>query len=325
MIIKGYDVWALLKGTGREILDDNVPSLAAQTAYYFFFSLFPLLLFLTPLIAVVADADSVMGWVNTQLAAMVGAEAFIPLRAAIESVVFDENAPGLISMGALLAAWSGSLIFGALMTALNTAYDVEEERPFVRKQLVRLAMFLVAAVIVVLATIVLLGGEDIARFVGSLLGLQDTGIRMWNLIQFPLAFAFLVALAFMVFYFLPNVKQSWRAVLVAAVVTTVLWILATLLFRLYVQNFANFNRTYGAIGGIIALLTWMYLSMFVVLCGGELASELQHGTGATRPVQGVIYHGRVVSMAGPDTSSINRSHRINPPKHESPKGVGKRE
>ena len=146
MIIKGHDVWQLLKGTGREILDDKVPSLAAQTAYYFFFSLFPLLLFLTPLIGVVADAESVMRWVNSQLAAMVGAEAFIPLRAAIENVVLDDNAPGLISMGALLAAWSGSNIFGALMTALNTAYDVEEERPFFRKQLVRLAMFAVSAV-----------------------------------------------------------------------------------------------------------------------------------------------------------------------------------
>lgn len=320
MIIKGYDVWALLKGTGREILDDKVPSLAAQTAYYFFFSLFPLLLFLTPLIGVVADAESVMRWVNSQLAAMVGAEAFIPLRAAIESVVLDDNAPGLISMGALLAAWSGSNIFGALMTALNTAYDVDEERPFLRKQLVRLGMFVVAAVTVLIATIVLLGGEDIARFVGSLLGLQETGVRAWNLIQFPLAFAFLVALAFMVFYFLPNVRQGWRAVLVAALVTTVLWILATLLFRLYVQNFASFNRTYGTIGGIIALLMWMYVSMFVVLCGGELASELQHGTGATEPVQGAIYHGRVVSLAGPSTSSPGRSHRINPPEHEEPHG-----
>lgn len=314
MIIKGYEVWALLKGTGREILDDKVPSLAAQTAYYFFFSLFPLLLFLTPLIGVVADAESVMRWVNSQLAAMVGAEAFIPLRAAIESVVLDDNAPGLISTGALLAAWSGSNIFGALMTALNTAYDVEEERPFLRKQLVRLAMFAVSAITVLVATTVLLGGEDIARFVGSVLGLQETGVRIWNLIQFPLAFAFLVALAFMVFYFLPNVKQQdWRGVLVAAVVTTILWILATLLFRLYVQNFASFNRTYGTIGGIIALLMWMYLSMFVVLCGGELAAELQHGTGALKPVRGAIYHGRVVSMAGPSTSSMGRSHRLNPP------------
>ena len=71
-------------------------------------------------------------------------------------------------------------------------------------------------------------------------------------------------------------------------------------FRIYVQNFANFDRTYGTIGGIIALLTWMYGTMFVVLSGGELAAELAHGTGAVRPLRGAIYHGRVVSV--PDSS-----------------------
>lgn len=316
MIIKGYRIAPLLKATAKEIVEDGVPTLAAQTAYYFFFSLFPLLLFLTPLISMFGDQRSVMQWVNLQLSSMVGTEAFIPLRAAIESVVLSENAPGLVSTGALLAAWSGSNIFGALMTALNTAYDVEEERPWWKKQLVRLGMFAVAATTLMLATIVMLGGEDVARFVGRHLGWQETSLTMWNVVQFPLAFAFCVALAFMVFYFLPNVRQSWRAVLVAAVVTTVLWVLATLLFRVYVQNFASFNKTYGTIGGVIALLTWMYYSMFVVLCGGELASELQHGTGATHPTRGAIYHGRVVSSAGPGISSPGRSHRINPPVHE---------
>lgn len=315
MIIKGYRLGTLLKATGQEILDDKVPMLAAQAAYYFFFSLFPLMLFLTPLLSLVADAGAVMQWVNTQMASMVGEEAFIPLRAAIENVVSDDNAPGLMSFGILLAAWSGSNIFGALMAALNTAYDVEEERPFWKKQLVRLAIFLLAAVIVTAATIVLLAGDDIARWAGGLLGLPAQSVQLWNVLQFPLAFVFLVALAFTVFYFLPNVRQSWRVVLLTAVITTLLWLLATLLFRLYVQNFASFNKTYGTIGGIIALLMWMYISMLVVLSGGELASEIHQGTGATKPMQGALYHGRVVSQAGPAASSDVRSDRINPPAH----------
>lgn len=295
MVIGGYRVGPLLRATGREILDDRVPTLAAQTAYYFFFSLFPLLLFLTPLVGLVADERAIMRFVETQLATMVGAQAFVPIRAAIESAVFAEGAPGIMSMGALLAAWSGSNIFGALMTALNTAYDVSEERPWWKKQLVRLAMFLVAALTLLVATVVMLGGEDVAHWLATHLGMRGTGQRVWSVVQFPLAFAFIVALAFMVFYFLPNVRQDWRKVLVAALVTTVLWLLATLLFRVYVQNFASFNRTYGTIGGIIALLTWMYYSMFVVLSGGELASELAHGTGAVRPLEGAVYQGRVIT------------------------------
>jgi membrane protein len=304
MVIGGYRVGPLLRATGREILDDRVPTLAAQTAYYFFFSLFPLLLFLTPLVGLVADERTIMHFVETQLAAMVGPQAFAPVRAAIESAVFAESAPGIMSMGALLAAWSGSNIFGSLMAALNTAYDVTEERPWWKQQLVRLAMFLVAALTLLVATVVMLGGEDVARWLATNLGMRGTGQRVWSVAQFPLAFAFIVALAFLVFYFLPNVRQDWRKVLVAALVTTVLWLAATLLFRVYVQNFASFNRTYGTIGGIIALLTWMYYSMFVLLSGGELASELAHGTGAVRPLDGAVYRGRIVTDRPPGRPSI---------------------
>ena len=110
----------------------------------------------------------------------------------------------------------------------------------------------------------------------------------------------------MVYYFLPNVKQDWRKVLIASTVMTVLWIAATLVFRLYVQYFPP-NPTYGFIGGVIILLTWMYYSMFVVLAGGELAAELQHGTGAVEAETGAVYHGRIVSDAPPDASSVART------------------
>jgi len=313
VVIRGYRLGPLLSGTAKEIVADGVPTLAAQTAYYFFFSLFPLLLFLAPLLSVIGDERAMMQAIETQLASVVGTQAFIPLKAALESVVFTNGAPGLMSTGLLLTAWSGSNIFGALMGALNTAYGVPDDRPWWKRQAIRLGSFVVAGVIMILATVVMLGGEDVARLVSSRIGLGESGRLAWTILQFPLAILFLVGLAFMLFYFLPNVKQDWRHVLAAAVVTTVLWIVATLLFRLYVQNFASFNKTYGTIGGIIALLSWMYYSMFVVLAGGELAAELQHGTGAMTPQRGAIYNGRVVSGAGPGASSIARAYRANPP------------
>jgi len=303
MVIGGYRVGPLLKSTGRQILEDDVPGLAAQTAYYLFFSLFPLLLFLTPLVGIVADERAVIGFVEGRLGRVVGHEALVTIRLAIESVVFAENAPGLMSTGAILAWWSGSNIFGALMEALNTAYDVREQRPWWLRQLLRLGMFLVSVVLMVIATVVLLGGEDVARWAGALFGISGATTRAWNLVQFPLAFVFIVLMGFATFYILPDVRQSWRTTLVAAVVTAILWLVTTLLFRIYVQNFANFDRTYGTIGGIIALLTWMYGTMFVVLSGGELAAELAHGTGAVRPLRGAIYNGRVMSASGPSDSS----------------------
>jgi membrane protein len=306
MVIKGYNVGSLLKRTGKEILADGVPTLAAQTAYYFFFSLFPLLLFLTPLLSIVGERDQVMQFVMWQLQSLVKGDAVKPLAEAIHNVVYSENAPGLMSVGALLAAWSGSNIFGSLMTSLNTAYDVEDNRPWWKRQVLRLFVFVVAAVIMILATVTILAGEDIIDRVGMWIGIGHTGRLIWKVIQFPLAFSFLVGLGFMVYYFLPNVKQDWRKVIVASAIMTVLWILATLAFRMYVQYFPP-NPTYGFIGGIILLLTWMYYSMFVVLAGGEFAAELEHGTGAVEAETGAVYHGRIVSDSPPDASSVART------------------
>lgn len=302
MVVRGYNVGSLLRRTGKEILADGVPTLAAQTAYYFFFSLFPLLLFATPLLGIVGERDQVMGFLMAQLQSLVQGDAVKPFADAIANIVYAENAPGLMSIGALLAAWSGSNIFGSLMTALNTAYDVEENRPWWKRQLLRLGVFIIAAIIMILATVTILAGEDIIDRVGMFLGVGHTGRLIWKIIQFPLAFAFLVALGFMIYYFLPNAKQDWRKVLVASAGMTFLWIVATLAFRMYIQYFPP-NPTYGIIGGVIILLTWMYYSMFVVLAGGELAAELHHGTGASEPETGAVYLGRIVSDAPPGTSS----------------------
>jgi len=305
MVIKGFRVGPLLKKTFREIGDDHVTTLAASAAYNFFFSLFPLLLFLAPLLSLTGDKQRMVGWLMAQLTSVLPPAQLQAIRPILDKVVFSESAPGLMSIGLLLAAWSGSNIFGTLMSALNTAYDVEETRSWIRQQIVRVLTFAVGGVIMVVSTIVFLDGEGVADWIGNALGLGAATTFAWKVLQFPLAFTGLVGLAFMTFYLLPNLKQRKRHVLVAALVTTLLWIVATLLFRLYVSHFPP-NPAYGLIGGVIILLTWMYYSMFVVLIGGELAAELHHGSGAVAPEKGATYLGRIVSGSGPGSPSIHR-------------------
>src|SRR5437762_3361997 len=199
MVIRGYRVGPLLKKPSQEIGEDKVGSLAAQTAYYFFFSLFPLFLFAAPLLSLVVDRATLMRLSMERVSAVVPPEAAAAVQLVLQNIVFVKNAPGLMSLGVLLAAWSGSNIFGALMDALNTAYDVQETRPGWTRQAIRLG---------------LLGG-----------------------------------------------------------------------------------------GGIMILLTWMYYTMFVALAGGELASEMHHGTGATTPPKGATYFGRIVSGDHPGRPS----------------------
>jgi membrane protein len=305
MEIKGYRLGPLLKKTGSEIMDDNVLGVAAQVAYYFFFSLFPIFLFVAPLLALVGDKRETFDFLLNQAAQAVPAEAFKLVQGVVTEVVFSPSAPGVVSIGALLALWSGSNVFSALQDALNTAYDVEkDERPWWKKKLIALGCLVGVGGLFVLSTVILLSGDDIVGWVGDHIGLGAATRFLWNLVQFPLALGLLVVTGFAVFKYLPAVPQRNAHVWVASAVTTILWLVATLAFRFYVQNFGSYNKTYGAIGAVIVLLTWMYLSMVVVLIGGELASELTKGTGGVRSRAGFLYDGRISNGGPTDAPSV---------------------
>jgi membrane protein len=309
MIIKGYNVIPLLRKTAQEIDNDRVSTLAAATAYYFFFSLFPLLLFLTPLLGVVGDGQQLMASLLSRLSATLPGDALSLLRKTLSEIITSSGEAGVMSLGALLAGWAGSNIFGSLMEALNVAYDATETRPFWKRILIRLGCLAFSGVVVIGATLVFLDGERLAHWVGDTRGLGAAGVAAVTAVEFVVAAALMVALGVLIYKVLPNVQQRWSHLVVASALTTVLWILATLLFRLYVQNFTSFNKTYGTIGGVIALLSWMYYTMFVVLAGGELASELHHGSGAVDPEKGAIYLGRIVSESGPGRASMEKVNR----------------
>jgi membrane protein len=306
MVIMGYRVGPLLKKTVREIGKDHVTTLAASAAYNFFFSLFPLLLFLTPLLSLFGNKQELVGYLTGQLTSVLPPEQVPAVRAILDKVIFAGNAPGLISIGLLLAAWSGSNIFGTLMGALNTAYDAQETRSWIKQQVIRLAAFALGGAVLIFSTIVFLNGEGVANWLGGLLRLTRPVIWVWKIVQFPMALVGLVGIAFVTFYLLPNVKQRKSHVLVVSILTTLLWVVATLLFRIYVKDFPP-NPAYGIIGGVIILLTWMYYTMFVLLFGGELLSEMHHGTGAIDPQKGAVYVGRIVTGSGPGSASVERS------------------
>jgi membrane protein len=313
MLIKGYRVGPLLKRTVREVMDDNVLGLAAQTAYYFFFSLFPIFLFMAPLLGLIGDRRKNFELILSRLGEAVPAEAFALVRNVVEQVVFAENAPGIVSVGAVLALWSGSNVFTALMDSLNHAYDVEQDpRPWWKRKLISIAALLGVGGLFMLATIILVAGGDIVHAVGDRLGIGAAERFVWSLVQFAAAPALLVATAFIVYYFLPAVSQQKGHVLVGALAATVLGLIVTLGFRFYVQNFGSYNATYGAIGGVIVLLTWMYLSMVVLLTAGELASELHKGTGAVRTRRGLLFDGRISNGGPTDDPSVDHIEKVVP-------------
>jgi membrane protein len=286
--IHGYDIVSLAKKTWAEVGKDKISVYAAQMAYSFFFALFPLLLFFAALLSLVADKQTVMAQFNGRIAAALPGDVASLLTKTVQSVVFSKGAPGLLSFGLLTAAWSGSSIFGALRAALNAAYEVEETRPWWKQYALQLGMLVLVGGVTVVATVILLNGEGVVAWFGDHLGLKRATTIIWTVLQFPLALAAVVAVLWLVYYLLPNCRHhDKRILIIGATLSTLLWVAATLLFRLYVQKFNALNPAYGAIGAIMVLLTWMYYSSFVLLAVGELTEELQAGTGrAEAPVRG---------------------------------------
>ena len=302
MVILGYRPVPLLKKTLKETLEDNVLGIASEVAYNFFFSLFPLLLFLAPMLSLLGDKRQIVSDLLARFSEFMPAEAFTLFSKVVNDIVFAQNAPGLISIGFLLAVWSGSNIFTTFMGALDTAYDVSDPRSWWQKRLIAIGVMFGWALIITLVTAVLLAGDSIVNFLRDRLAMGSAALTLWSWLQFPLAIALLIAFLFLMYWALPYVKQDKKQILVGSFCAAVLFVLATLLFRLYVQHFPP-NKTYGTIGAVMVLLTWMYVISVVILAGGELNSELHLGTGSVASKKGSVYAGRIASGEQPAQAS----------------------
>jgi membrane protein len=221
-------------------------------------------------------SEKFAAWLLAQAGtAMPGAIVDGILRPFVQQVVL-KSAPGPLSVGLILALWGASGVFTGLMVTLNVAYDIEEERSFIRKKMVALGTMLAATALFFLAAVALLVGPELAK----LAGLGAVGQLIWTILRWPLTFLVVVGAFWIVYYLLPNRDQKGYSgtILKAAAVAAVLWVLASAVFRLYIANFTSYSETYGFLGAFIILLLWLYVTGLVVLAGGELASEMERGS-----------------------------------------------
>jgi membrane protein len=222
----------------------------------------------------VFGGDATADALTARLRGGLPAEADGLLRGFVDEVVREKH-PGPLSIGLLLALWSGSAVFSSLMDTLNRVYGVEARRGFAKKKGVALGTLAAVGVLFLAGSAALLAGPAVARAAA----LGPTGEAVWGVAQWPLAFALIVAAFWIVYYVLPERDQrGCRVVLLkASAVAAALWLLATLAFRLYVANFGSYGATYGLLGAVIVLLLWLYVTSLVILLGGEIASEWERG------------------------------------------------
>jgi membrane protein len=261
----------LLKRTFSEVREDDVTGQAAKLAYYAFMAMPPALMAVFALTGIFGSSRTA-AWITGQLQQVVPADAFGLIQRFVDEVV-SNNAPGPLSVGLLLALWSASSIFTGLAATLNVAYDVEETRPFWKLRLTAIGLTLAFLVLLFGSSALLISGPGIAKAAG----LGAVGTTAWEVLKWPLAFAFVIGAFWLAYYFLPNRDQGHAktTLLKASAAATLIWIVATVAFRLYVSNFSSYSASYGFLGAFILLLLWMYVTGLAVLVGGELASEME--------------------------------------------------
>jgi membrane protein len=269
----GIPLFELIKRTAKEVIDDDCISTAAQLAYYFALALFPALLF------VVAVASylpyDVVNNVVSALAPIAPPEVLTIIRKQLESIVAGEQS-GLLTVGILGAIWSSSGAMTSIVSALNTAYDIPETRPWWKVRLVAIALTIGLVLFVLLAFTLIVVGPELGRWLETSLGLAGVFDIVWNIVRWPIILALATTGVAIVLYYAPDADQDWVWITPGSILTTVLWILFSLGFRFYVTTVGDYTATYGALAGAAILLLWLYLSGLALLIGGELNSEIEH-------------------------------------------------
>ena len=266
----------LLKRTFNETLADDVFNLAAQQAYYFFFALFPALLALIS-IASFFPIENLTGQINTMLQRVAPEDV---TRIVTEQItkIGQSNAGGILTLAFFFTLWSSSSAVVAMCSTLNAAYDITEGRPWWKVRLVALGLTVGLAIFILISMTLIVAGPTIAERIAEAMHLGPVFTWSWKILQWPVVFLLVATAVAMVYYFAPDAQQEWIWITPGSVLATVLWVVASLAFRFYVTNFASYNETYGAIGGVMVLLLWFYVSGIALLIGAELNAEIEHAS-----------------------------------------------
>ena len=268
--------FAVLKRVKAEVKEDNVTLLAAGVAFYAILAIFPAIIAVVTVYGMVADPAQVESQVS-EFAKGLPAGADQLLTEQLDNVVnAGQQALSIgLAISLLAVLWSASGGVQGLVKGLNLVYDEQETRGFVKLRGLSLLLTLGAIVVVVVALAL------IAVFPGVIdnLGLGQAGELATSIVRWVvLALVVLVALA-VVYRLAPDrANPRWRWVSWGAVVALVVWLLGSVGFSWYVDNFGKYNQTYGALAAVIVLLLWLFLSSFAVLLGAELDAETERQT-----------------------------------------------
>ncbi|SMX95526.1 MULTISPECIES: YihY/virulence factor BrkB family protein [Brevibacterium] len=265
----------ILTNTIRHVISDQGLDLAAGLAFYALLSMAPATLALVSMLGVVGEAKSTTEAV-LGLASDLSAEAAEAIRPIVTELVSTPAAGLTLIVSVAVAIWSSSKYVSAFGRAANKAYAVEETRPLWKLKPTMLLITVVLLLLMAGLGLLLVVSGPIAESIGKLVGLGPAAVMIWSIARWPVVIFFVMLLIALLYYATPNVNKSkFRWSSIGAFVALMALIVVSLGFVLYINNFNNFNVTYGAIGGVIVGFAWLWMVNLALIFGAELDAEIE--------------------------------------------------
>jgi membrane protein len=185
---------------------------------------------------------------------------------------------GLLTFGIAAAIWSCSSAMSAIINTLNAAYDIDEGRPWWKVQLTAVLLTLGVALFILISFALVIIGPTLATNIAARMHLGPVFEWTWKILQWPVVFGLVSGGVAIVYFYAPDAEQDWVWLTPGSIFATTLWLIASLAFKYYVVNITDYAATYGAIGGVMVLMLWFYISGAVILMGAEMNAEIEHAS-----------------------------------------------
>lgn len=246
--------------------DDDLPSLSAQITYYLILAFFPFLLFLINLLSFTTLSNEIL---ITNFIAFLPNETGVLVKDILLQTL-QAKSKTLLFLGMIASLWAASKGISAIIKGLNKSYGVVENRNYVRRNLISLIVTIGITIMIIASITMIVFGKIIGIYVFGLIGAKALFNIIWSLLRYCIPFTMMLVTFFLIYEYVPNKRLKFNNIMVGTIFTTVGWITTSLLFSFYINNFANYEKIYGSLGGVIALIIWLYISTLIILIGGEL-------------------------------------------------------
>ena len=266
----------LLKRTAKEVQEDHLAAFAGNLTYKGLFALFPLFVFLLSLLGLFGAPD-LLDSLIAQASSVLPQDAVALMEDQLLSIAATK-AEGAFGFGAivsiLLALWGVSGAFRSVMEAMNVMYEVEEDRPAWKQYAISILLSLGVAALILTALVLVVFGFDIGEAIANTVGLGAVFEVVWKVAQWPVLVGIVLLAYALVYYYAPAVEQSFKFVSPGSIAAVAIWLLFSLAFSLYVNEFGSFGA-YGSLAGIIVLMLYIYYSSFIMLIGAQLNQVIE--------------------------------------------------